>query len=495
MSKMSKMRGASWDSMFLTVVRLITTLTSILLTKILSVGLSLGDYGTYSQANVIISLCTSFLFLGLGDSINYFYNSDSNKDSKENKIQIINTIYMIEMIAGIVLMLGMIVGRTYIASFFSNDALVGLVLLIAIKPMLDNMLYFYQILFVSIGKAKFIAIRNLVVSVCKVLGATIAVHYFKDIRFLFVFLIVLDAIQLCLFAMFFSKEGFVVNPFRGKLKNVRGIMRYGIPMGIFAITTSLTRDIDKLVIGYLSDTETVAIYANCSKVLPLDLIVSSFATVLIPYIMKYISGNKNHDALLLFKNYLKIGYYSVWTFGVAIIMVSNQAICFLYSSEYLVGESVFIIYILDSMIKFASMHLLITASGNSRLLMYYSFISLVANFFLNIILYQMLGIVGPALATLIVTTAYSVAILKRSIKIIDGKWSEIFDYKDMLSFAVLLIVCAFVFRYINFVMINAHVNQYIAMIVTMGVYGITVLLLCLKKIRAVLKSINSLKLN
>lgn len=492
---MRKMRGASWDSMFLTVVRMVTTLTSILLTKILSVGLSLGDYGTYSQANVIISLCISFLLLGLGDSINYFYNSDLNKDSKENKIQIINTIYMIEMIAGIVLMFGMIAGRTYIASFFSNDALSGLVLLVAIKPMLDNMLYFYQILFVSVGKAKFIAIRNLMVSVCKVLGAAVAVHYFKDIRFLFVFLIVLDAIQLCLFALFFSKEGFIVNPFRGKFKNVRGIMRYGIPMGIFAITTSLTRDIDKLVIGYLADTETVAIYANCSKVLPLDIIVSSFATVLIPYIMKFISGNKNHDASLLFKNYLKIGYYSVWTFGTGIIMVSSQAICFLYSSEYLVGKNIFIIYILDSMVKFASMHLLITASGNSKCLMYYSAASLVANLFLNIILYQILGIIGPALATLIVTTVYSVAILRKSIKIIDGKWAEIFDCKDMLSFIVVLLVCAFVFGRINSALINAHLNQYISMIISMGAYGITVLLVYLKKVSTALKSINNLKLN
>lgn len=492
---MSKMRGVSWDSMFLTAVRMITILTTILLTKILSVGLSLEDYGTYSQANVVISVCTSFLVLGLGDSINYFFNSDSCNNSKENKIQIINTIYMIEMIAGILLMFVMIIGRTYIASFFSNDALSGLVLLVAIKPMLDNFLYFYQILFVSVGKAKFIAIRNLVVSVCKVLGAAIAVHYFKDIRFLFVFLIFLDAIQLCLFALFFSKEGFVVNPFRGEFKNVQGIMRYGIPLGIFSITTSLTRDIDKLVIGYLSDTKTVAIYANCSKVLPFDIIVSSFATVLIPYIMKYISGNKNHDASLLFKNYLKIGYYSVWTFGVGIIMVSSQAICFLYSSEYLVGESIFIIYILDSMIKFASMHLLITASGNSKFLMYCSAASLVANLLLNIILYQILGITGPALATLIVTTVYSVAVLRKSIKIVDSKWLEIFDCKDMLSFIVLLFVCALVFRYINSMMINAHLNQYISMIITMGAYGITVLLVYLKKIRIVLKSINSLKLN
>ena len=141
-------------------------------------------------------------------------------------------------------------------------------------------------------------------------------------------------------------------------------MKYGFPMGIFALTNTLTRDIDKLIIGYMSDTETVAIYSNCSKVLPFDIIVVSFATVLIPYIMKYISQNQLENSILLFKNYLKIGYYTVWTFGAAVLVVTKQAICFLYSSEYLVGEPIFILYVVDSMIKFASMHLILTASGN-----------------------------------------------------------------------------------------------------------------------------------
>ena len=71
------MKGATWDSIFLTIVKFITTFTAILQTKILSVGLSLTDYGTYSQANVIVSISASILLLGLGDAINYFFNDDS----------------------------------------------------------------------------------------------------------------------------------------------------------------------------------------------------------------------------------------------------------------------------------------------------------------------------------------------------------------------------------------------------------------------------------
>ena len=320
MKKIS-MKGAAWDSVFLTVVKFITIFTAILQTKVLSIGLSLTDYGTYSQANIVVSISVSILLLGLGDAINYFFNDSSGKYSKEQRIQLVNTIYMIELIAGIVLVCIVLFARDLIAQYFSNEALKIVVVIISIKPMLDNMIYFYQILFVSTGKAKVIAIRNLIVSILKVISIFIAVHIFKSVIAIYISLIFLDILQLIFFAFLFSKKEFIISPIQCNFRFVKEIMKYGFPMGIFALTNTLTRDIDKLIIGYMSDTETVAIYSNCSKVLPFDIIVVSFATVLIPYIMKYISQNQLENSILLFKNYLKIGYYTVWTFGAAVLVV------------------------------------------------------------------------------------------------------------------------------------------------------------------------------
>lgn len=175
------MKGAAWDSVFLTIVKFITIFTAILQTKILSIGLSLTDYGTYSQANIVVSISVSILLLGLGDAINYYFNDSSGKYSKEQRIQIVNTIYTIELIAGIGLVCIVLFARDLIAQYFSNEGLKIVVIIISIKPMLDNMIYFYQILFVSTGKAKVIAIRNLVISILKVVSIFIAVHIFNSV--------------------------------------------------------------------------------------------------------------------------------------------------------------------------------------------------------------------------------------------------------------------------------------------------------------------------
>ncbi len=493
MKKIS-MKGAAWDSVFLTIVKFITIFTSILQTKVLSIGLSLTDYGTYSQANIIVSISVSILLLGLGDAINYFFNDGSGKYSKEQRIQIVNTVYTIELVAGIILVCFVFFARDLIAQYFSNGALKAVVAIISIKPMLDNMIYFYQILFVSTGKAKVIAIRNLFVSILKVVSIFIAVHIFKSVVAIYVALIFLDVLQLVFFASLFSKKEFVVSPFRYNLKFVKEIMKYGFPMGIFALTNTLTRDIDKLIIGYMSDTETVAIYSNCSKVLPFDIIVLSFATVLIPYIMKYISKNQLENSVLLFKNYLKIGYYTVWTFGCAVLIVTKQAICFLYSFEYLVGEPIFILYVIDSMIKFASMHLILTASGNAKLLMKYSAISLGVNTVLNIVFFKIFGTVGPAIATLVVTAGYTLIILNKSTSILAAKWMDIIDLKDVLTFALGLAMSAGVFYLFNKTLLSYGLNQYITMILIMGGFAITILIIYRRRIGGILKSINSLKL-
>lgn len=488
------MKGAAWDSVFLTIVKFITIFTAILQTKILSIGLSLTDYGTYSQANIVVSISVSILLLGLGDAINYYFNDSSGKYSKEQRIQIVNTIYTIELIAGIGLVCIVLFARDLIAQYFSNEGLKIVVIIISIKPMLDNMIYFYQILFVSTGKAKVIAIRNLVISILKVVSIFIAVHIFNSVIVIYISLILLDILQLIFFAILFSKKNFAVLPFKCNFSLAKEIMKYGFPMGIFALTNALTRDIDKLIIGYMSNTETVAIYSNCSKVLPFDIIVLSFATVLIPYIMKYISQNQLESSILLFKNYLKIGYYTVWTFGVAVLVVTKQAISFLYSSEYLVGEPIFILYVVDSMIKFASMHLILTASGKAKLLMKYSAISLGANAVLNIVFFKLFGIVGPAIATLVVTTGYTVSILNKSTSILKARWKDIVDIKDVLSFAFGLVMIAATFYVINKVLLLYKLNQYIVMVLVMGGFATAILLVYRRRISRILKTINSLKL-
>lgn len=121
--RIRNIKGASWDSMFLVVVRVISTLASIIEIKILSVGFDLTDYGTYSQIGVIVSICNSMLLLGMGDALNYYYNNRSVKYDRNKRLTIVNTIFAIEIIAGIIVAIGLFAGRGLLATYYSNPAI------------------------------------------------------------------------------------------------------------------------------------------------------------------------------------------------------------------------------------------------------------------------------------------------------------------------------------------------------------------------------------
>lgn len=488
------LKGASWDSIFLSIVKFLTMAVSIAITKILSIGLSLEEYGTYSQTLITISICSTILLFGLADALNYYYNNQSKSISLKTKQGYVNTVFFIEIILGIIIAIGLLLGRQYIVTYFSNQTLKILLTIVAIKPMFENLIYFYQVLFISIGKAKIIAIRNLIISIIKVIIIYLSVIICQDIRLIFILLILLDVVQLIFFKMYFALDGFWVNPFKFSLTYIKPILTYGIPIGIFALVSSLNREVDKLIIGRMTDTETLAIYANCSKLLPLDIIVVSFATVLIPYIMKYVSLHDYDNVRILFSNYLKIGYYSVWILGGAILIVPEQAISFLYSSQYLSGKIIFILYILDSTLRFASIHLILTAYGKVKILMYYSIMALFTNIVLNIILYYWIGIEGPAVATLIVTFIYTVAILKKTLSILHYSWLNILDIRDITTFFISLIITGIIVHFFNELLLNYNVNKYFSMIITMVLFCISNLLIWQTKILSTIKTINNLRL-
>src|SRR5699024_1989481 len=145
----------------------------------------------------------------------------------------------------------------------------------------------------------------------------------------------------------------------------KSIFAYSLPMGVYFIMNTLMREIDKLVIASSATQSDLAIYTNCSKQLPLNLFVSSFATVLVPYIMQFVSQKRNREAVSLFSNYMKFGYLSIWMFSGAILVVTKEIIPFLYTDAYLAGEWIFIVYIVTGMVQFASMHLIVAANGDT----------------------------------------------------------------------------------------------------------------------------------
>ena len=497
--KLSKLHGASVDSLLLTFMQIVTYATGMVTTKIISISLSLNDYGTYSSVLLVVSVAASFTLFGLGDCLNFYFNNKRTCKTEEIRRRYVDSIYMAQSLVGLAVGIILLFLHNEIANYFGNMTVGSMIIIVCFKPWFENMIHLYQVLFVSVGQAKIIAIRNLMLAVMRVIIVFIALSIFNNLSLVFALLVLIDLIQIVIFKIYFSKQNFRVAVWRGDFRLFKKIFSYSLPMGIYFIMNTLMREVDKLVVGCVATQAELAIYTNCSKQLPLNLFVSSFATVLVPYIMQLVSQKNYKEAITLFSNYMKLGYLSIWMFSGAILVVRNEIIPFLYSDSYLVGKHIFALYIVIGMVQFASMHLIVAANGDSKYLMVVSVISLILNGIFNILFYNLFALfdqalMGPAISTLLITILYTLLILEKSRTILNSSFVDLLNIKELLVYVIQLFVVGIICYCTKNFLISLGMNRYIIMLGICGVYCCFIFVLHFKEYICVLKVINSYKL-
>jgi len=258
------------------------------------------------------------------------------------------------------------------------------------------------------------------------------------------------------------------------------------------------REIDKLVIGRLGTTEELAVYTNCAKTLPLNILVASFATVLIPYIMKSVTEKDYQATISILRKYLTVGYLSVWMFSGALLLCAPEAIQFFYSTEYLSGTPIFIIYIFDGMVQFASFHLVIAANGNSRFLMYTSISLLVANIIISLGLFHLfdmfgMAMFGPAVATLIISIIYVLILCIKTSKILNMKIKTYLPIKSMIAYLCELALVGVAFAFVKYGLSFANISWVVIFVAICISYCLVVAFLNIKKYKTLFFEINQIK--
>ena len=140
MSLRNKFRGTAVDSLALTFVQVITTLLGMAVTKLIAANFSLTEYGTYSQALLVINTVTSITILGLTNATNYFYNNTSDPKKQENYI---STIFAIQYIVGGFGAIAILALQIPLIDYFDNTDLLPFLWFSAILPVLATPLCGY----------------------------------------------------------------------------------------------------------------------------------------------------------------------------------------------------------------------------------------------------------------------------------------------------------------------------------------------------------------
>lgn len=491
MKKLRRMDGnAAGDAAVLALVRAMTMCLSLVTTRVLSTYLSTFAYGTYAQILLIVSTAASLTMFGLIDAINFYYCGAAEPEKREAYAATILTLQCCTGAAAGVLILLL---AEPICGYFGNPELRRYLAFAAVLPLLQNGISILQVLFVSVGKARQLAVRNLVISLAQLACAVTAGMYLRQVGLILAVAAALSVGQILFFLWSLSRSGCRIRLAACDFHLTRDILKYSIPMAVFTLVNALNRDMDKYLISAVSDTQTLAIYANAARVLPFDILLIAFMTVLLPHITRQIAAKRYGDAVETYRAYLEISYISTALLACGVLAAAPEAMRLLYSEKYISGLPVFRIYIVSDIFHFANITLILTASGRTKLLMRLGFLGLAANFVLNILFYRLMGFAGPALATLLVSLGLGITILHFSAKELHTSIRGLFDCKYLLIFALECIGGTVVFSAARRWLETTQMHYLAVMIAVCAGYALCVGLPNAKRFLHDLKKISTLK--
>lgn len=475
------------DVVRLTFSKVVTLCITMATTMLLSRFRTFQEYGTYSELLLVINLVSSLLMLGLPNSINFFL---ARAETQEEKRKFLSLYYSLSTVISVVIGLVLVLAIPLIELYFKNDTIRTFYYFLALYPWSSIVSSSIENVLVAYKKTKGLIIYRIAHSVA-VLACVLFVQWLGQgfSAYMISFVVVNSVFTLIVYYIAFKLgDGFTLS-FDKKL--LHAIFAFSIPMGLASVVGTLNTEIDKLLIGYLMDTEQLAIYTNAAKELPLTIVASSITAVLLPQLTRMVKNKRTEEAIALwgYATELALIVMSIIVFGV--FTYAEEAMTILYSAKYLPGVSVFRVYTLTLLLRVTYFGIVLNAYGQSKKIFYCSIISLVLNIVLNPLFYWLFGMIGPAIATFIAILVIQQLQLKMTADVSKTPFSAVFPWKRTVVIIAINILFSIVFYGLKqLVPLEQITNDVLEALILGAVWSILYLLVMRKRIISVWRLLN-----
>ena len=127
-------------------------------------------------------------------------------------------------------------------------------------------------------------------------------------------------------------------------------------MGLASAISTLSVQLDQLMVGRFFSTEELAVFSNAAKELPFTIISSAFTAVLVPKMAKMFKEDRNNEAVQVWKKSVELNAIIIFFCATTCIVFAPYIMTLLYSKKYILGVSVFRIY---GLVLITELHILV----------------------------------------------------------------------------------------------------------------------------------------
>lgn len=246
----------------------------------------------------------------------------------------------------------------------------------------------------------------------------------------------------------FFKEGLTIfkhgRAEKSSLFQFTPYFKIGLPLYIATFIGVITLNLDKAIVNSLGTLNDFAIYSVGAIEIPLfSMLSSAVAQSIFPKLVAFYKEQNIEQAKLLWINTTKKISYMSYPIILVLMIFASPLIKLVFTTRYEAAIPIFKTYLLVSLWRNNYYGSLISASGKTKWITFYSFINFVLNIGFSVLLYYFNGLIGIAYGALIAASVAAFWQLKHESLIVPWLKHILLD-KIILSF-ILLILAAYFF--------------------------------------------------
>jgi len=446
-----------------------------LLSILLARYLSLEDYGSYLQVMLIATTVIYFSLMGIPSSIYYFFNRVKNK-----KEFIKRTVYMIHALA-ITAVLVVLAISDYLSEVLNNPELVDVVFVYILFILFQIPIKLFEPLMISTNNIMGFVRVNLFFNILFFFAVAIPLVFLDDIIYVYYSMIVFFALQYLVVNISLAREYVRFDEKDNSDADFDECslitqLRYSLPIGASGAIAELSRIIDKIVVSSYFSPADLAVYARGAMEIPmLSVVINSLGNILMPKFVKSYADNDINNILIYWHRSTVLIAIVVYPLMVLMISIGDVLIPMLFTEKFNDSIIIFQIYTLSLVFRITTYDSIVRAIGQTKMLLRVTFISLVLNLALTIIMIELIGIIGAPIATFITILIVRLEMLRVIKNLLNISFIDVFPWLKLVKI-LLVSLCALVFVY---PLMSLNLMLIVKFFVLSVVYGVAYLF-CLR---------------
>lgn len=410
----------------------LTTVLALASGMVMARVLSQVDLATYRQTLLAYQVAVPLLSLGLPYGLYYFLPTEKTR-TRGIVVEAMTLMMVMGLLYAIFIAVG---GNHFIAKRFSNLAIADTLVHLAPLPIVMLPAGLLASVMVVRNQVNKLTVYNVLTHLALTAGIMAACLYWKTPDSMVLAKVGLS-VGMGLLGIRLMLKALPRDDWRPRWRGVRQLVAYSVPLAAATALSTLSLQIDKIIVSSMCSPETFAIYSNGAIEIPLiGILTGSIMAVILPDLRRLAAAHDGPGALVLFRQVATKTAVIMLPAMFFLLASAEPFILTLFSAKYSGSVLPFRMYLLILPMRIVTFGAFLMAFGQTRAVLGRSAAGLAANVVISILLVQRLGYIGAILGTLlslyVVEGIWNFMTIGR---IVNCPWREILPFQALFQLA------------------------------------------------------------